>query len=373
MVKKLLDGVAKALHRRKAIGRFTRHGPSAHVGDFSRNILGKFALGRDDRGDHFGERRRVVRRSPREHLEKGRPEQVNVRVRAHGTQRIAQHFRGHVVRRPCHRERGGGVRQPRVVGARGDGNAPVEDVDLAKAPEHDVFGLEVPVHNAALVREGDRIAHTDERAQVPVEQVPRTEALPHRLRVLQQVAPDDAFNALQHDGRPALGVHRQVVDGNHVRVLEAAGYPGLAKQLKAHVAASHRVLQRLHGDRSVERHLPRETHDAHASFAEGVRRHEPVLGLRTQKFAELFERFERRATCIVRRFAWRVHGRTRVLNNGRRIRHQRLQALGQRVGAVTRHGRIFRARHMPILSGCSKKRVAGVVPRGEARLTSGAR
>src|SRR6185295_8129078 len=54
-------------------------------------------------------------------------------------------------------------------------DAPVEDVDLAEVAEHDVRRLEIAVHDAAAVRELDREADVDERAQ---------HAPPHRGLVL---------------------------------------------------------------------------------------------------------------------------------------------------------------------------------------------
>ena len=58
------------------------------------------------------------------------------------------------------------------------GDAPIHDKRLAKPTEHDVLGLQVPMHDAAAVRIRYRVAGVDEAAQ----QSPESQVTPTRLR-----------------------------------------------------------------------------------------------------------------------------------------------------------------------------------------------
>jgi hypothetical protein len=67
----------------------------------------------------------------------------------------------------CRRRCPSGSDRPSTIERSSDdlGAAPVHHVDLAVAADHDVVGLEVAVHDAAAVRERQRVAHLDEALQ----------------------------------------------------------------------------------------------------------------------------------------------------------------------------------------------------------------
>ena len=103
------------------------------------------------------------------------------------------------------------------------GDAPVHDDDLAVGPEHDVVGLEIPVHHAPPVGVGDGLADLQERGQQPVGG-PGGEGLGLTGSELVQDVPQRATAHQLHDEEElAVGADPQVVHRHDVGVVELSG------------------------------------------------------------------------------------------------------------------------------------------------------
>ena len=161
-----------------------------------------------------------------EDLEQDRAERVDIGARRRGD---ALDLLGrHVARRAEHRAGLGPVaegvdlgvaRRSPVVGEHAR-DAPVEHVDLAVVAEHDVRGLEIAVHDAARVRELDREADVDERAQQRLE----------RPAIRQALGERDAREPLHREVRLALRIGAELVHRHDRRVIEARLDPRLAQE-----------------------------------------------------------------------------------------------------------------------------------------------
>ena len=101
-------------------------------------------------------------------------------------------------------------------------DAPVEHVHLAVVAEHDVRRLEIAVDDAARVRELDREAHVDERAQQRA-----GSGAPARASLLGE---RDAGEPLHREERAARLVDAELVDRDDRRVIEAGLDPRLAQE-----------------------------------------------------------------------------------------------------------------------------------------------
>ena len=101
-------------------------------------------------------------------------------------------------------------------------DAPVEHVDLAEVAEHDVRRLEIAMDDAARVRELDREADVDERAQAAA-------AAGRRLR-RARLRERDAGEPLHREVRPAVRVGAELVHRDDRRVLEPRLDPRLAQE-----------------------------------------------------------------------------------------------------------------------------------------------
>ena len=96
------------------------------------------------------------------------------------------------------------------------GQAPVHDLDLAEAADHDVRRLQVPVDHAPRVGVGHRLADLLEDREEPHPVLVRAPARRQQRR--QGAAPDQ----LHRDEQPAVGEAPQLVDGDDPGVLELA-------------------------------------------------------------------------------------------------------------------------------------------------------
>jgi hypothetical protein len=278
MAEEVLERLAERARVGVAVGREARHGD----GDDPPELFGHVRRDRrlrerDARDDAHHVRPRVRRRVADHVIERG-AEQVD--VGGFGDLGAAEHLRGHVVRRARELGRVRGERHAAgavVVEAHRD--APVEHVHLSERADHDVLGLEIAMHDPARVREVDCVRDLDEHAQVPLEQIGRTEAASDLGGVPDEIRPGGAFDLLQHDDRSPVGVEREIVDRHDVRVLERGGDPRLAEQLQARSLVGELGTQRLRRDLPSERALRGTAHDPHAALAErradleaGVRR-----------------------------------------------------------------------------------------------------
>jgi hypothetical protein len=221
-----------------------------------------------DAGDHLAQVLAAVRRMPAQDLVQDAAQEIHVGLLADARDVAAQHLGRHVGRRARDLFRVPRVRHDALVVARGDRDAPVGHVDLAQLADEHVLGLEVAVDEAPRVREVHRVADPRHHVQVPLQQVRRPEALLHRGRVVHELAPLHAVDALQHDERLARVRRRDVVDRDDVGVLELADDPRLLQQprdgrgrarLGAHLLDRHLAAQRL---------LLGQVHHAHAALAQ---------------------------------------------------------------------------------------------------------
>ena len=232
-----------------------------------------------------------------EQLEEGRAEQVDVRARRDGL--AEDHLRREVDGRAGEDARvvGAEVRAGRALplgGRDGHGDAPVHQVDLAVGADHHVVGLDVPVHDAARVGRVGRAADLHEGLEVPAERVLHAEARAEARRRLEELGPGLALDALEDDERRAVLGQREVVDREHVRVLEAPREDGLAEELAGRrglaAGAAEILADGLDGDRAPEGRLLAEPDVAHAAAAELLVRDLEALGRRGVDLAEQAER-----------------------------------------------------------------------------------
>ncbi len=144
-------------------------------------------------------------------LVEDRAEQINVAGEVDVLDRAAGHLGGHVGRRAAQAV---GLKDGVRVGERGGDprQAPVHHQHFAVVAEHHVLGLQVAVHDAVGVGEGDRVGHAQQDAQVVVERLLR-----------QHLVPGRAFDALHRVEQRAGVVRAQVVDRHDVRMVELAG------------------------------------------------------------------------------------------------------------------------------------------------------
>ena len=143
----------------------------------------------------------------------------------------------------------------------GDGDPEVgHDRSVGSVLDHDVVGLDVPMHHAALVRVGERpgrLLHQPgggARGERPMPLDP----LPQRL----------AVHEAHHEEHP-LAVILDDVDRHDVRMGEPGGGTCLAQKplARRRVGCESRG-QDLDRHRPVERHVARQQHDAHAAAAQ---------------------------------------------------------------------------------------------------------
>ncbi len=329
------ERVTQLVDAREALGRVALHRADDDRGELHRHAARQLRLGERDGADDLEQRVTAVRRLTGRDLVKNRAEEVD--VGALGWRRAAaEHLGRHVVRRSRHHRRVGRDRQPaRGVVVRHDGEAPIDDVDLAERADHDVLGLEVAVQHTAAVSEAHRVAHLERDTDVPLEEIVGAEARGDRGGVADQLGPRDAVDLLEDDERRPVGVRHDVVDGDDVRVVEIAGHPRLAQEPFGGARIAVLRLEALDGDLAVERALAAEPHDAHPAFAERAMQ----LDARRQRSARREQREERAR--VGRRAAWRARDDRRA----RIARDQSLLVTRDREGGAYRLEQRVHVRH----------------------------
>lgn len=146
------------------------------------------------------------------------------------------------------------------------GDAEVHHLDRTGVGDDHVGGLDVAVHDAVLVRVGERLQHPGDDDQRLLRR--------RGLGVDQQVADRAALDELHHDVRDRLavdGVLAGVVDRHDRMVVE----PGDRLRLAREAGLGDRVLgevgaQQLHRDRAPQPDVLRREHLGHAAPAEAV-------------------------------------------------------------------------------------------------------
>ena len=186
-------------------------------------------------------------------------EEVHVRPRVDLVTIPRSQLRSHVGRCPAH---AGDVTRARNEGgevvAIANRDPPVEQVDLAVAPEHHVARLQVEMDDPARVREVHRVAHLNQRSKVPL----------HASAVAERHGPVDTLDALHEEQRRFLAAVERM-NRDHVGVLELTAQPRLPEKRlgRGGVVGSER---RLHGHLTTETALLTGADDAHATTPELV-------------------------------------------------------------------------------------------------------
>jgi hypothetical protein len=198
-----------------------------------------------------------------EHLVERRAELVHVGERRHlaiSCELLRRQVRGRP--RQARRRRAG--RDLR----RAERDPPVDQAHLAEAADHHVRGLHVAVDHAAPVREVERVAQLDEHLDVAREPVAARVAPARVGRVVDQLAPAGALDALHHHARHAVGAAIEEVHRDDAGVLERAGGARLALELRLGRRRDALGPEALHGHLAAERRLARQLDAPHAALAE---------------------------------------------------------------------------------------------------------
>jgi hypothetical protein len=149
--------------------------------------------------------------------------------------------------------------------------SPVEDVRLAEVAEHDVRGLEIAMHDAALMGELHRETDIDEaceqRATRPL----------HRILRRQNVGERRAGEALHREVRCAR-VATEVMNRYDARMLEPTLHSRLAQEACDGVRIARATAHHLDGDIASDACIVREPHLTHAATSEQCTQRVALLG-----------------------------------------------------------------------------------------------
>ena len=252
----LLDGILQVLDRCVSLVDIGRHRPHGDVHQLA-GLLDRADLVLGGRHQALHGVGTTVRRFAGDDFKQNRTQQIGVAVRADFVQRAGRHFRRHVGRGSAHAA-GLGNAAGLAESLDGLGEPPVHQQHFAVTTEHDVFGFQIAMHHAAGMGKADRIGHVVENGEILFERF-----------VLNDVEPGRAFHSLHGIKQRAGIVAADVVNRHDVRVIEIAGDHRFGEELEPLVGIFGDLrLEHLNGDRSIDRRLLRQIHDAHAAFAE---------------------------------------------------------------------------------------------------------
>ncbi len=219
----------------------------------------------DDHRERLDGRRPLKGPVSRRHFVEDRPERKLVRAEVHGLPRGL--LGGHVTDGPHHDTRFRAARDRRQaafpVGSlerRGElRQAEVQDLGEAVAVDHDVLGLEIPVHDPGGVRLGQAVGDLGgDRQQPPHREGAGGQDLPERLAV-NQLHDDDGGGVDAGD----------VVDRDDRRVVQGRGRAGFSLEPGDAIRVIGELGRKdLDRDDPIEPRVPRAVHLAHAARAE---------------------------------------------------------------------------------------------------------
>ena len=155
----------------------------------------------------------------------------------------------------------------RRLGAAGDlGEAPVHDERLAALAQHDVGGLEVPVHHAPVVGVGHRLAHPQEGVHQAAERPAPRGAPVHVDDDLPQRVPPH----LAHCEEVAAVAHAaQLVNRHDARVLELGGGLRLLQKARDDAGAVQQLgVEELDGQGAPQHPVAHPPHSPHPALAQ---------------------------------------------------------------------------------------------------------
>ena len=177
------------------------------------------------------------------------------------------------------------------------------------------------MEDPAAVREPKRIEHLQQDPEVPREQIRDPEPALHLGGVAEQRAPLDALDPLQHDQRLPAVVEREVVDRDHVGVLERSGDPRLAQEIERRRRCASARLERLDRHRATERDLLGGPDHAHPALGDHVA--DPQMHRARQRpTGQLLEHRQRTLAARARQLGLVARGgHDRLVGGGRERRH----------------------------------------------------
>ncbi|MFT3770046.1 MAG: hypothetical protein QM820_31850 [Minicystis sp.] len=158
-----------------------------------------------------------------------------------------------------------------LLGADAAGQAPVHHQDLAELADHEVVGLEIAVHHAAAVGEGDRLGDAREAVEQAAERPPAGRldegaGVRGAVHLVDDGAHRPAADLLHGEPEAAVAQLALIVDRDDARVLQIGRDPRLREEAGpevlgvAQLAALH-----LHGQHAVEDEVAHAPHVAEGS------------------------------------------------------------------------------------------------------------
>jgi hypothetical protein len=215
---------------------------------------------------HLTQRARVlgeVRRTSRQDLVQDRAEREDVRARTDGAPRRPRLLRRHVRDRPAAVV--ALVHEPRHVDAAalrvsGDSREPpVHQVDATERVDHHVLRLDVAMHDALAVREGDRIADLHQDLEQIAERLGIARHRGGRDLLRERPSAQDLHRKIR------LVLHDEIVDGHDVRVIELRGDLRLEREPTELVVVHVLRAEALQRDVAAKDSIERAMHRRHAS------------------------------------------------------------------------------------------------------------
>lgn len=275
--------------RRVSRARSTRHRLLADRNELARRGRSEHGQGRRWSVLERGERSLLVRRSERhtagERVIEDRADRVDVGARTHLVQIPARLLGCHVLHRAENRStrRLRAVRFGTACSRRGLGflaakqrrllalldparETPVRDVRLSEPADEDVRGLEIPVHDALLVRIGERVAHLEDHFEHASERPTFTSA----PREFERLGERDPTHEGHREVGTAAGVETEVVHREDPWMLESRGRTRFEEESTQCATVGRRRpsgtrTQRLQREVAVQVAIVHACHDAHAS------------------------------------------------------------------------------------------------------------
>ncbi len=164
----------------------------------------------------------------------------------------------------------------------GNGDAPVDQVDLAKLSEHDVVRLEISMKKSPVVGKRYRITDVKEDSEMALDG--RESA--HRAAVvvrLQRARPRFAIDMLTNDCWLVAGVEVEVEDGDDIRMCEQAADPCFTPKADLRTIACSVGADPFDGHAPIEASLESELDNSLATLPEGLAVLEPVFAVENRR------------------------------------------------------------------------------------------
>jgi hypothetical protein len=218
-----------------------------------------------------------MKRLQQDDLEKDGPKRIHIRVGPLRIPYAKNLFRGHVPKGAKQHTRRSfrGVRQhvrsrvgqgdPRVIEL---GDAPIENVNLAVLPEHDVRRLEVSVNDAAGMGAVDRHADIREGREQLSQRILGFSAIAASAQSVKHSVQSFPTNSFHREERIAFVVLIDVMNGHDGRMVELSLNPSFSpKTFVGDGSLRMFRLEALEGDLATEPAVVNQAHRPHAPLA----------------------------------------------------------------------------------------------------------